>query len=164
VKRSLAVVALAAFAAIAASCGGGESTALDAALDDPCELGMFFYERGEEAALEETLESGGTRTVPAGTVELTISNTSQVDRTIVVFRPDLEVPSIPTKIIFVSDRDGFQPVIDVDAIDSAQLIETIDVGAASQETISFDVDPGTYSIADVNFFFCELPLELQVTD
>lgn len=64
----------------------------------------------------------------------------------------------------MNDRNGFQPVVHVDSLDSAVQVGTVEAPESSETTATIDVDAGMYLIMDPGFVFCEPPLLLSVAE
>ncbi len=175
--RSAALGCAVGVVVLVASCGGsGTTTPVGVAIGSLCSGISFSVPVGAEA--EDAVD------VSAGVVELTVQNTGAANRTVVVAAVeagnlpvvtsydsvrqqravDVEALGLPVEVVHVSHRDGFQPVVDADSLDSAVLLARVEVAESSEVTTTIDVEPGTYLIMDPDSVFCEPPLVLRVAE
>ena len=55
--------------------------------------------------------------------------------------PGSETLGLSVEALYVSDLNGFQPVVDVESLDSAVLLGTVEPAESSEMSATIDVDP-----------------------
>ena len=129
----------------------GESITLKVNFDSSCSGLVYVDADGDETQY--------IKPVQAGTVEIIVTNSRDYDRRLALL---VDTGSLPTDMEYVNDRDGFQPVVAIDALEDGQLIAIEDIAPNSQTSFSSKLKAGTYLILDPKYIYCEEPLELVV--
>jgi hypothetical protein len=129
----------------------GNKTSLAVEISKGSCSGLSFVDASGEKSDQQTKE------IPAGNLEINVVNKGS-ERTLIL----VVAKELPTVVQYLGFTDGFQPVVDLDALTKDHLLVTKSIGKEASATIGVKLQSGSYWLLDPERIFCEEVLALNV--
>jgi hypothetical protein len=137
-------------------CAGNKTNLEVEISENRCSGLSFINESGDKS-------NQNAKEIQTGTVEISIVNKGPERKLILIASQDFSsIENLPTNIINLGFTDGFQPVVNTDALTKDQLLVTRSIAKDANESIEVKLKQGSYWLLDPERIFCEEPLVLNV--